>query len=105
MLNQVARILVFLIVSAIGSFMAALIFNLAVLLHLFPHPAGDQLQHGLGVMVFSVSPWIWLAAMAVSLGSFFTKGEARLWLLLAPLYGPALYSLLVLIYFNVAAAH
>jgi hypothetical protein len=102
-MNRIMQVLLFLLVNTAGWYMASVIFVMAIKMDVFPHLPDGPLAQKLSLMVLSVSPLVSIASGLISVGYFFARGEARTWLILAPLYIPALYSILVLVYFNYAS--
>src|SRR4051812_13976861 len=96
---HVVKLILFLLVNLAGWFVIPLFINLAHMLNVYPD-LPEELLHTFAIMLLQIGPWIWVAAAMASVGYFFTRGELRIWLLLAPMYVPAIYSTLVITYFN-----
>jgi len=98
MLN-VIKILLFLGVNAAGWFTVSTTYVLLTKMNLIPNieeqylPTAQQLY-------FFVGPLIYIAMAIVSVGYFFAPKEWRAWLLLAPIYVPALYTIGLTAYFH-----
>lgn len=100
MFMKLVQIALFLIVNTFGFFIVPLIANTAIIkFDLIP----ARLAQTPYVLIDALGLYIpfWAAAALASVGFFFTKGETRAWLILAPLYVPAIYGFGVLAYFHV----
>ena len=98
MLN-IIKIILFIIVNVAGWFSVQVIALLAIKYSVFPQlpPLDMEL---LKWWYFTVGIWVWMACALVSIGYFFTLNELKNWLLLAPMYGTALYCVSTLVYFQ-----
>jgi len=99
MLN-VIKVLLFVMVNAAGFFVSSVVINLAVMMNVFPKvPQGPDME-SFRTLLMAGSMWVWGASALVSVGYFFVERYTRAWLLLAPLYVPAIYTICVMLYFN-----
>ncbi len=98
----ILNIVIFIVVNAVGAFAGPFLYEIAAILHFFPH-VPDSLQHGLSRMVFVGTPLVFILGLIVSIGFFIARGEKRFWLLGAPVYLPLLFAALVMVYFSFAA--
>jgi hypothetical protein len=96
---HVVRLVLFLLVNVAGWFVIPLVINLAHIMNVYPDLPEDLL-HTFAILLLVAGPWVWVAAALASVGYFFTRGELHIWLLLAPMYVPLVYSVLVITYFN-----
>ena len=97
---HVVRLVLFLLVNLAGWFAIPLVINLAHMLNVYPDLPNEDLLYNFGFLLLKAGPWVWVASAFMSVGYFFTRGELRIWLLLAPMYVPTIYSVLVITYFN-----
>jgi hypothetical protein len=99
MFLKIIQIVLFVIVNLFGFYVVPLIANSAVKFGLMP----DQLspdQHYMMMTAFTYYVPFWAVAAVASIGFFFTRAEMRAWLILAPLYVPALFGTGILLYFH-----
>lgn len=99
MFIKLIQIALFFIVNTFGFFIVPLIANTVIKFDLIPNRLAeypDALFYA-----FSYHLPFWAAAALASIGFFFTRGEIRAWLILAPLYVPALFGFGVLAYYHV----
>lgn len=97
---HVVKLVLFLLINVAGWFAIPLAINLAHMMNVYPDLPDGAALHEFAVMLLGVGPWVWVAAALASVGYFFTRGELRAWLILAPLYVPTIYAILVITYFN-----
>ena len=97
MINLI-KIALFLIVNAAGFFTASVVYVLATKFNMMPNITDEYLAAA-DTLFFTVGPFIWPAMALVSIGYFFASKDWRPWLLLAPIYVPALYIIAIILYF------
>lgn len=100
MFLKIVQFLLFVIVNAFGFFVVPLIANTAFKFDLVPARLAQN-DPSILLQAFAYYIPFWAVAAVASIGFFFTRGETRAWLILAPLYVPAIYGAAVLIYFHV----
>jgi hypothetical protein len=100
MFLKIVKFTLFVIVNLFGWFTVPFIYTSALKFGLVPHPNEPLIQDQMYTAFTMYQPLSALAAIA-SIGFFFTRGELRAWLILAPLYVPALYGFGVLAYFYI----
>lgn len=102
MVLNLIKIVLFLIVNAAGWFTIPVIINLAVKFGRLPDVATKRPEFFeiYQFLLLSMSIPVWAIAALASVGYFFAAREARPWLLLAPIYVPALYSIGIITYFH-----
>lgn len=98
-MNNVIKIALFLIVNAAGFYTVPVVYVLATKFGLMPHIADENLASA-QMLFFNIGPFIWPAMALVSIGYFFASKEWQPWLLLAPIYVPALYVIALVAYFH-----
>ncbi len=101
---HIVKVLLFLFINLAGYFTIPVLINVAVIMGVFP-AVPDSMQQSFGLWLTGGGMWAWIGSALLSIGYFFAQGELRAWLILAPLYIPAIYSLLVMLYFGFAATH
>lgn len=94
------NIALLLAVNAVGFFILPLIIVLSIKFGLFPHVPDGPLLHQFSVWLTMIGPLISIPASFFSIGYIFSRTELRFWLLLTPLYVPAIYIILLLTYFT-----
>lgn len=99
MIHNVIKIALFLIVNTAGFYTVPVVYVLATKFGLMPHISDEHLSSA-QMLLFTVGPLIWPFIAVVSVGYFFASKEWRPWLLLAPIYVPALYVISVITYFH-----
>ena len=97
MINLI-KISLFLIVNAAGFFTASVVYVLATKFGIMPGITDEYLAAA-DMLFFTIGPLVWPAMALVSIGYFFASREWRPWLLLAPIYVPALYISGIIAYF------
>jgi hypothetical protein len=99
MLN-VIKIILFLLVNIAGYHVIPIMFWIAVTGGLFSLPSGPALI-SFQMMLFGIGTWVWIGAALASVGYFFVPSrDLRTWLILAPMYCPAIYGVGVLLYYR-----
>ena len=99
MIIKLIKFSLFVIVNLFGFYVVPLIYNTAIKFRVMP----DQLTPDQEVamsMAFNAYMPFWALAALASIGFFFTRGEMRAWLILAPLYVTALYGFGTFVYFH-----
>jgi hypothetical protein len=99
MFMKLVQIALFLIVNAFGFYVVPLIANTVLKFDLIPARLAQDPYALFNAFTYYI-PFS-IAAALISIGFFFTKGETRAWLILAPLYIPAIFGLCVLGYYHV----
>ncbi len=96
------KIVLFLLVNAAGWFTVPVVINLAVKLGRLPDVATTRPEYfeTYQFLLLGMAIPVWAIAALFSIGYFFATREARAWLLLAPIYVPALYSVGIITYFH-----
>ena len=97
---NIIKLILFSLVNAAGYFTISTIATLAIKLDVFPQmPPGVHMEN-FKLALFGIGMWVWIGCALVSIGYFFVSDKYKNWLLLAPMYGPAIYSTIVILYFN-----
>lgn len=99
MLLNIVKIVLFLLVNAAGYFAVPTIIALTAKFNLMPFVEGIEFQT-FQFLILTVPIPLWACTALVSIGYFFTAGELRSWLLLAPLYVTVLYGIGVITYYH-----
>lgn len=99
MIIKLIKFSLFVIVNLFGFYVVPLIANTAVKFRMMPDQLTPDQEVAFSMALSAYMPFWALAALA-SIGFFFTRGEMRAWLILAPLYVTALYGFGTLIYFH-----
>lgn len=99
MFMNLVKFAFFVIVNLFGYYVVPLIYNTAVKFRMMPDQL-DANQELLMSQFFAGYVIFWALAAVASIGFFFTRGETRAWLILAPLYVTAIYGFGTLIYFH-----
>ena len=100
MLNNVITILLFLLVNAAGWYTPAATIVVATMLELLPDVPDSALE-SYQLLMLAIPIPLWACAALASIGYFFAAApETRVWLLLAPIYVPAIYLIAVITYFH-----
>ncbi len=96
------KIALFLLVNAVGWFTIPLIINMGVIMGLMPNELTIPPEYfeTYKFLLITMAIPIWALAALVSIAYFFAARDIRTWLLLAPIYVPALYSISVITYFH-----
>lgn len=99
---HVIKIILFLITNAIGFYTTPVIINLAVLMGRLPDVAATKPEafETFQFLLLSMSIPVWGMAALASIGYFLATGSLRPWLILAPIYVPAIYEISVITYFH-----
>lgn len=100
MFQKIVQLALFLIVNAFGFYIVPLLAHTAIKFNWLPDRMLVDDPYAI-MQAFSFYLPFWAVAAIASIGFFFTRNELRSWLILAPLYVPALYGAAVLLYFNV----
>ncbi len=95
---NIIKIALFLIVNAAGYWTAPTVYVLATKFDMMPHITDEYLAAA-DMLFLKIGPLVWPAMAVVSIGYFFASKEWRPWLLLAPIYVPALYISGIIAYF------
>lgn len=99
MLN-IIKVTLFVIVNVAGWFTIPVVASLAAKWSFFPQlPPGPHLET-FKLWFLGGGMWVWIISALVSVGYFFARDELKNWLLLAPMYGPAIFGVGTLVYFN-----
>ncbi len=93
------KITLFLITNAVGFYTIPTLINLAVMTDRFPNVPDAQFE-AFQFLIITMAIPVWGAAALVSIGYFFSPASMRPWLILAPIYVPAIYGLSVITYFH-----
>jgi len=96
---HIIKVALFLIVNAAGYFTASVVYVLATKLNLMPQFTDEYLAAA-RTLFFTIGPLVWPAMAVVSVGYFFAGPDWRPWLLLAPIYVPAIYMASLITYFH-----
>ncbi len=100
MINNIVKILLFLLVNAAGWYTAPTIYVLATMWNVMP-AIPESADPSFTFLAITMMIPIWACSALASIGYFFAASpETRLWLLLAPIYVPAIYLISVLTYFH-----
>ncbi|MCM2343072.1 MAG: hypothetical protein NDJ24_00760 [Alphaproteobacteria bacterium] len=99
MLLNIIKVVLFLLVNAAGYFAVPTIIALAAKFNLIPFVEGPDFQ-AFQFLLLTVPIPLWACTAVVSIGYFFTAGELRSWLLLAPLYVTVIYGIGAITYFH-----
>lgn len=94
------KIALFLITNAAGFYTIPTMLVLATMLHLIPDVPDPESFETFQFLIITMAIPVWGAAALVSIGYFFSPATMRPWLILAPIYVPAIYGLSVLTYFH-----
>lgn len=102
MVLNLIKIVLFLIVNAVGFYTIPVIINLAVKLGRLPDVATARPEYfeTYQFLLLGMAIPVWAVAALISIGYFFASREIRTWLLLAPIYVPALYGTGIITYFH-----
>ncbi len=99
MITNISKIALFLIINAAGFYTMATVYVLASKFGIMPNTDSyAELAH---MMFFRIGPFVWPVAAVASIGYFFAAKNVRPWLLLAPIYMPALYTIGTILYFQI----
>lgn len=98
MILNLVKIALFLIVNAAGFFTVSTVYVLATKFGVMPNT--DEYAETAHMMFFRIGPFVWPVAALFSIGYFFASRDVRPWLLLAPIYVPALYTIGIIVYFH-----
>jgi len=96
---NIIKFILFLLVNAGGYYTIPVIMHVVIMTETYPQLSpveNDMMRHWL----FGIGTWVWVAAAFLSVGYFFVPGKIKVWLILAPLYIPAIYGVSTLIYFT-----
>lgn len=98
---HLVKITLFLLVNLGGYNVVRLLAWVTHTLGIFPRlPAGPD-REMFNYLLFQGGFFVWVACGLASIGYFVVPyRELRTWLILSPLYGPFLYSVALMIYFN-----
>lgn len=99
MIIKLIKFSLFVIVNLFGFYVVPLIANTAIKFRMMPDQLMPDQELAMSNALTAYMPFWALAALA-SIGFFFTRGEMRAWLILAPLYVTAIYGFGILIYFH-----
>ncbi|QQG36672.1 MAG: hypothetical protein HYS17_02550 [Micavibrio aeruginosavorus] len=99
LLLNIIKMALFLLVNAAGYFAIPTVIALAAKFDMLPLVGGTNFQVYQFLMLTIPIP-LWACTALISIGYFFTAGELRSWLLLAPLYTTVLYGIGVIAYFH-----
>lgn len=96
------KIVLFLLVNAVGWYTIPVIINLGVIMELMPNELSIPPEYfeTYKFLLITLSIPVWALSALISVGYFFATREARTWLLLAPIYIPALYNISIITYFH-----
>ncbi len=97
---HIVRVLLFLMVNAGGFYAVPALSVLAAMTNTLPDLPPTVSPVTFQLWLFGGGMWAWGAGAVASIGYFFTTGELRSWLLLAPAYVPTIYGLAILAYFH-----
>jgi len=92
--------LYFIIANLAGYMSVAVIANFAIQAGIFPEISDPAQMNAFKYWYFGGGTWAFIAGALVSLGWFFVKSKLRFALLLAPLYTPIIFSLVILARFQ-----
>lgn len=92
------KIALFLIVNAAGFYTVPTVYVLATKFGLMPNT--NEYAETAHLFFFRIGSFVWPAAALLSIGYFFAGKDLRPWLLLAPIYIPALYTIGIIAYFT-----
>lgn len=98
MILNLTKIALFLIVNAAGFFTMPTVYVLATKFGVMPDT--NEYAETAHLLFFRIGSFIWPVCALASIGYFFAGKEARPWLLLAPIYVPALYTIGIIVYFK-----
>ena len=95
------KIALFLIVNAVGFYTIPTIITVCVMWDMLPDVTdkGDLFYTYQFLIITAAIP-VWALASLASVGYFFTSSTVRTWLLLAPIYVPAIYAASIITYFH-----
>lgn len=99
MVAKLVKFALFIIVNLFGFYVVPLIANTAIKYRLMPDQLLPDQELAMAEALTMYMPF-WAIAAVASIGFFFTRGEMRAWLILAPLYVTAIYGFGILIYFH-----
>lgn len=100
-MHPALKILLFIIVNAVGLYILPLLANLAILTGAYPDFTPGSLQwERFNFWMYGIGTWLWIAAALTSIGFFFTQPPIRYGLLAAPIFVPLLFGIITLSYFN-----
>lgn len=99
MIIKLIKFTLFVIVNLFGFYIVPLIYNTGVKFRMMPDQLAPDQELAMSMTFNAYMPFWALAALA-SVGFFFTRGEMRAWLILAPLYVTAIYGFGTLLYFH-----
>jgi hypothetical protein len=97
---HVVKVILFAMICVAGFYVIPLVTNLSIMLNVYPSLPDGELVQSFAFWLFTGGIGMWLLASIASVGYFFTRGELRIWLLLGPMYVPAVYGILVITYYN-----
>lgn len=94
------KIILFLITNVAGFYTIPAIINIAVMLNRLPDVQEASAFEAYQFLLITMSIPVWAISALISIGYFFANKDMRPWLLLAPVYVPAIYSVSVITYFH-----
>lgn len=98
MLMNIVKFCFFILVNILGYFTVALVNHTAIKFGWSTDNLdGNQIEQI--KLAWGLALPLWAVTAVLSIGFFFTRGETRAWLILAPIYVPAIYGVGVLAYF------
>ncbi|HEY8191916.1 MAG TPA: hypothetical protein VIG74_05780 [Alphaproteobacteria bacterium] len=102
---NVIKIVLFLLVNMAGYYTIPMLVWITVTAGIFPQIPPGPIMESFKMMLLGGGTWVWIAAALASVGYFFVPPrELRTWLILAPMYCPAIYGMSVLLYYKFFAA-
>lgn len=98
---NIIKIALFLIVNAAGFYTIPVIITLTAMWDILPNLMhDDEAFMTYQMLLITLAIPVWALAALVSVGYFLASNELRTWLLLAPIYVPAIYATSIITYFH-----